>query len=54
MIKWFFTGVAALNLTSSAYVLTFHPRIYEWNWALTDVALVALAAWAWFAERKYA
>lgn len=54
MIKWFFTGVAALNLTSSACVLAFYPRVYEWTWALSDVAFVALAAWAWFAERKYA
>lgn len=54
MIKWFLTGVAAINLSVSAFVLAYYPHIYEWTWALTDVAFVALAVWAWSAEKDYA
>lgn len=53
-MKWILSGVAAINLASSAYVLTFLPGFYEWTWALSDVAFVALAAWSWVAEGKYA
>jgi hypothetical protein len=49
-MKWFLGGVAAVNLATSAFVLLYAPHLYDWTWALTDVAVCAVATIPWFAK----
>lgn len=54
MIKWFLTGVAALNVMTTIGIIGTYPDLYSWTHTLVDVALVVVASLAWAVEKETA